>query len=98
MSMPPPPGAMPQETAWDLGNLLLAQGPARFIPAIVETPSGQMMTATFRTQSTTLTLYLAKADADIWAKLFTDTANKLSKSGLIIANGQLPPDPGGKQG
>jgi hypothetical protein len=76
---PPPP--------FDTGNLLLAEQPAQLTTAVIQTPGGQRLATTIRTPSATLTVFLAKKDADSWAAALATGAGGLSVAGLVVANG-----------
>lgn len=80
----------PQVPPVDPGNQLLAEVPALFTTAVLNTPNGQRMALTIRTASTTLTVMLQGPDARNWAKQFTATAESMSVAGLVVANGRLP--------
>ena len=80
----------PAVPPFDAGNQLLAEQPANLITALVDTPMGQRMALTIRTTSATLTVFLAKADADAWVRNLKTTADAMSGSGLIVANGNVP--------
>lgn len=71
----------------DPANPLLTELPAQLVTALVDTPAGQRMALTIRTPSTTLTVFLSKLDAGTWAGNIKQTADSLSGSGLVVANG-----------
>jgi hypothetical protein len=83
----------------DTGNQLLAVTPAMLVTALLQTADGQRLGLTIRTPSTTLTVLLTKADAELWAKNLKGAADGISGSGLIAAgNGHIPPPPQGAAG
>ncbi|NUS26053.1 MAG: hypothetical protein HOV92_17775 [Streptomyces sp.] len=71
----------------DPGNAMLGETPAQMTCALMDTPRGQRMALTVRTASTTLTVLLARDDAEQWGELITATAGRMS--GLILA-GVMP--------
>lgn len=57
----------------DLGNQLLAAGPAQLTTAVVDTPDGKKLAMTLRTPSSTTTVFLERDDARTWGnKILTD--------------------------
>ncbi len=78
---PPPP--------FDAGNPLLGEGPAQITSALVDTPAGQRLALTIRTQSSTVTVFLQGADAKNWAAQLTRDSAAMSGAGLVVANGAL---------
>lgn len=80
----------PQVPPVDPGNQLLAEVPALFTTALVDTPQGQRLALTIRTASTTLTVLLAGPDARNWGQQLVKTAESMSVAGLVVANGHLP--------
>lgn len=84
--MPAPPQPQPV----DVANSLLGETPAQMTAGQIQTAAGQRMALTIRTPSTTLTVLLGEADAKAWAAGLTAAAGQMSKSGLIIANGNVP--------
>ncbi len=81
----------PQPAPLDTGNQLLTQTPAQLTTTLVQTPAGQQMALTIRTASTTLTVFLAKADGETWAANIKRTVDAMSGAGLIVAgNGMVP--------
>jgi hypothetical protein len=82
---------MAEPSLGDTGNGLIAPGPAQMMTGLLPTPAGQRLVLTIRTSSATVTVFLAKEDAETWARTIAATAAKLSASGLIIpGNGQVP--------
>jgi hypothetical protein len=78
VSQPAPDQVQP----FDMGNILLGEAPAQLVTQIVNTPGGQRLALTVRTPSTTLTVFLAKDDANRWlSQLQTETGRM---SGLIL--------------
>lgn len=75
--------------AADLGNPLLAAGPAQFATSYVDTAAGQMLMTTIRTSSATVTVFLDAAEAKEWAANLTEKASGMSSSGLVAATGVL---------
>lgn len=73
MSTPPP---------FDIGNPLLAESPAVLTTSVVNGPGGQRLALTVRTPAATVTVFLAKGDADKWADNIRNEAAKMS--GLIV--------------
>jgi hypothetical protein len=84
MTVPPAP---PAPTPYDTGNPLLAEQPAQFGCALVDTPAGQRLALTTRTPSATLTVLLAGADARNWARQLSAAAEAMSVTGLVVAGG-----------
>lgn len=87
MTQPEPPPV-------DTGNQLLGETPATLTTALMQTAGGQRLALTIRTPSTTLTVLLGKADADMWARNVSGTASAMSASGLIVASGSVTPPNG----
>ena len=79
----------PEIPAWDLGNQLLAEGPAQLSTALVDTPLGQRLVMTVRTTSATVSVQLGGQDAKAWAAQMTRDSAAMSGSGLIVANGAV---------
>jgi hypothetical protein len=73
----------PQPPPFDAGNGLLAETPAQLSASLTDTPRGQRMALTVRTASTTLTVLLARDDAEQWGQLISGMAGQMS--GLILA-------------
>jgi hypothetical protein len=91
MTQPAPPQASP----YDAGNPLLGGAPANIAVSLQPTPVGQLCVLTIRTASTTLTVFLAKADAETWLQTIKSEVDKMTSSGLIIAGpGAIPPTNG----
>lgn len=65
----------PQQLLVDVGNARLAQVPVDLHTGTVPTPAGTVGVATFRTASTTLTVFLSAADLRNWASLLTGLAD-----------------------
>jgi hypothetical protein len=80
-----------QPPAWDEGNQLLGGGPAQLTTRLVDTPGGQALAMTVRTNSATVTVFLVAADAKTWAAQMTRDSAGMSGSGLVIANGTVKP-------
>lgn len=80
MSQPVPPV--------DQANALLAPTDAQLATGLVQTPQGQRMVLTVRTASTTVTLFLSRDDADVWAESIRVAAGQMSR--LIVPSGALP--------
>jgi len=90
MTVPPP---APAGTPFDTGNPLLAEGPALMITAVIPSPTGQRLAVTVRTPSTSLTVFLAGADAKNWAAQLTRDAAGMSGTRLVVPNGGAPLPP-----
>lgn len=74
----------------DAANEMLSPTPCNIITGTVSIPGrGNMMVATIRTPSTTLTLLLEKAEAVAWGKTWLETATGMSANGLITGNGHV---------
>jgi hypothetical protein len=67
---------------FDTANGLLADHGAQATCSVVPTSAGQRLALTVRTPSTTLTVFLAKQDAENWAQMISQAA--LNLSGLIV--------------
>jgi hypothetical protein len=85
---PQQPGQVPVA---DMANALLGETPAQLVTQLVDTPAGQRLAMTIRTPSTTLTVFLAAADAKTWARQLGGEAAGMSASGLVVANGTVTP-------
>jgi len=79
----------------DQANALLAPTDAQLALGMVQTPQGQRMALTIRTASTTMTVFLARDDADVWAENIRVGAGQMSR--LIVPSGpvRVPPPPAG---
>lgn len=75
----------PEKPPIDPGNTLLDICQATQETALVDTPQGQRLAYTIRTPSTTLTVFLAKTDADQWLAAFKTAVNVMSGAGLVVA-------------
>lgn len=75
----------PDNPLVDLGNQLLAQVPARMDTGTITTPAGKSGVLTFRTASTTLTVFVGASDLRDWAKIMNQLASDLS-GGLTVAS------------
>ena len=69
----------------DASNSLLGETSAQLSTALMQTPAGQRLALTIRTASTTLTVFLAAADAKVWGANVKAAADQMSTSGLIVA-------------
>ena len=76
-------------TPVDLGNDLLGEEPAKMLTSIVETPHGKRCALTIRTASTTLTVFLPKANVDDWAQNLQKTGDAMT--GLVVVRGDAVP-------
>lgn len=74
----------------DPGNHLLGPCPAVLTTSPVDTPDGQKLALTIRTNSTTLTVLLGKLDVDAWKDQLTRDVARMAGSKLITAPGPLP--------
>lgn len=74
----------------DLGNHLLLPGPAVLTTSPVNLPDGPRLMLTIRTGSTTLTVFLAKEDLQMWRKQLERDEQRMGGSKLITATGPLP--------
>ncbi len=84
----PGPQAVPAAGSLDAGNSLLAERPARLVTSRLAMPGyPERVCLTIRTETTTLTLMLAKADALAWAAQLKAEAGQLSGSGLFAGKG-----------
>jgi hypothetical protein len=70
---------------FDVGNPLLAQGPANLDTGSVSGPGGKVGVVTIRTASATQTVFIGAADLRNWAALLTGLADQLS-GGLVQAS------------
>jgi len=66
----------------DTGNMLLSGGPSQLTTALASTPDGQRLITTIRTQSATVTVFLAKEDVQAWAAKLQADADQMT--GLVI--------------
>lgn len=89
----PQPG--PQVPPVDPGNPILQPGvPAMMATFPAQGPDGSPLVGlTIRTVDTTLTVTMPRDAALEWARLLRNQAQQ--SSGLIVANGSLPPVPPG---
>jgi len=69
----------------DQGNGLLAQIPAQLHTGVLHTPNGKAGVLTFRTSSTTLTIFLAAKDLREWSGLLSGLADQMT-GGLVPAS------------
>lgn len=76
-----------QHTPWDTGNPNLAEVPTQVTYSVVDTPQGQRMAITYRTASTTFTVFADKAAAQTWHKLMGQQLDSMSSLQIIPANG-----------
>lgn len=83
--MSTPNGKTPAAPVFDVGNILLSDGPAQLTTAPVSTPGGQRLAVTVRTGSTTVTVFLAKDDVKNWRDQLSTEHGKMT--GLIIPPG-----------
>lgn len=88
----------PQYTLIDMSNHLIATCEAVLTLGQVPIGNEMRLAHTVRTPSTTLTVLLAKVDAEAWAKQLSREAQRMSGTGLIVANSPVPPAFLGKQG
>jgi hypothetical protein len=80
----PVAAVVPPSATFDAGNSLLAERPAAITTSHLAMPGHpERVCLTIRTETTTLTLLLAKADALSWAAQLKTEAGQLSGSGLI---------------
>ena len=82
-----PPGAEGPQiqrglAPFDTGNQLLGIVPQNLTCSLVDTPVGQRLCATLRTTDATLTVFLAKDEAEQWVQVLRQTIG--SMSGLIV--------------
>lgn len=68
----------------DQNNNLLKEVPVQVFTAVADTPNGQRMVFTVRTETTTLTVLLNAKAAKAWAANVTYTASQMSDSGLQV--------------
>lgn len=86
-SLPPVPGTVPDVPPdnvplVDQGNPYIGEVPAMMVTDVIETVNGQRIMATFRIPNTTVSISLAKDDAQRWVdQLRRDIARM---NGLII--------------
>jgi hypothetical protein len=80
--MSTPNGRAPAAPVFDTGNQLLTDGPAQLVTAPIPTPAGQRLALTVRTGSTTVTVFLTKADVANWRDQLATEHGKMN--GLII--------------
>lgn len=78
--------AAPPMPPVDPGNAMLGEVPATFqcTPVNVQ-PGGQRLALTIRTQSTTLTVLLARDDAGRWRDVLSEAIGRMN--GLIVPPG-----------
>lgn len=82
LNMPVPNGQQENPTL-DKYNGLLDVQPSTLTTSRARINGKSMCVATFRTPSTTLTLFLAKSEVAAWARQLTSESEKMSGSGLI---------------
>jgi len=87
---PPPPGGQGPQIQhgippFDPGNQFLSIGDSSLTVSPQQTPLGQRLCATVRTNSTTLTVFLAKDEVDQWIEVLR--TGKGQMSGLILGPG-----------
>lgn len=89
---------VPEYKLVDLSNHLL--GVQNAVLSLGQVPVGDEMRLAFtiRTPSTTLTVLLAKVDAEAWSKQLSRETQRMSGTGLIVAAGAIPPAFMSKQG
>jgi hypothetical protein len=75
----------------DTGNSLLAKVESTLSIGTVESPDGQLALLTFRTASTTFTTMASAVELKGWLDLLNGLCASMSKSGLVVARGALPP-------
>lgn len=84
--VPPPETATPQVTHGDLpvdpGNDMLSVVPCKLTASVQQTPLGQRMAVTIRTVDSTLTLFLARDEADNWVNVLAQVRAQMT--GLIL--------------
>lgn len=76
---------------YDEGHPHVAGGPAWLSTTVKQTPGGDVMLFTLRVPNGTLTAVLAKADAEVWAKQFTDAVAQMSSLVIAPSGVRLPP-------
>lgn len=84
---PPPPAAQGPKMVnnlppFDPGNQLLSIGDSSLTVSVQQTPLGQRLCATVRTNSTTVTAFLAKDEVDQWIQVLQHGKGQMS--GLIL--------------
>lgn len=78
---------IPQVPLVDIGNMLLAPGPAELHTGYRDDASGRKIgILTIRTPSTTLTCQLDATGLRKWGSLLNSLADQLSGSGIVVAN------------
>lgn len=70
---------------YDGSNRLLSETPAEMTVGIVQTQGGQRLALTFRTPSTTFTVFPDRAIADTWRGMIAAAVS--SMNGLILPPG-----------
>jgi hypothetical protein len=81
------PPVTQEYTLIDTSNHLLAIVPAVLTTGLVPTQDGDKTALTIRTNTTTLTVLLAKQDLDAWAAQITKAAQRMSESGIQVVDG-----------
>ena len=82
------PGVVQPAATIDAANSLLTERPATIVTSALAMPGyPQRVCLTIRTETTTLTLLLSKADALAWAAQLKTEASGLSGAGLITGKG-----------
>lgn len=76
---------MPEVPLTDSGNSLLAQAPAQMHTGFITTPAGKLGVLTFRTASTTMTIFLGEADLRGWSGALKAMADQIG-GGLVPAS------------
>jgi hypothetical protein len=81
------------EPVFDQANNLipLAATPARLVTKKITTPDGELLVHTIRTPTTTLTVLLDGKTAKAWTAQMARESAPMSSSGIIVANGAVPP-------
>jgi hypothetical protein len=69
---------------FDTGNTMLARVQCNLVVGKIPTPDGERGVATIRTQTTTLTVILDKAEAMRWQDTLRELAESLSGTALVL--------------
>ena len=87
-----PPAEPPNPATFDIGNPLLDLGVYSLTGTLAQAPdgTGQVLIATIRSASTTMTCFLSAEQADDWIRILT--AKRAKMTTLIIPRRGAPPD------
>jgi hypothetical protein len=77
----------PQPAPFDPGNPYLGETPTHVTYAVVDTPGGQRLAITFRTPSTTFTVFADKANGQSWHRMMGQQLDRMSSIQVVPASG-----------